>query len=793
MVEIFFKEKYSDSGLFQFGEEKDPRKKKYLDYYVFKAECIFSPYINNLTSIPYAGVEEFEILRRYSDDDQPEEMYKRYVKQFHKDKDVKRIGTHIDLIEAEKKSYYNVSWEVVSTAKKIKDTLIGLFESKEFKISADPIDLHSKTLVEDAEMELWTLAENQEFFKAYNALAGLKDNQPDFVPESQDEMDVYKETGGFKPAYAKAMEKAIKYTRDISNWPEIKKQMGADKLTTGWEVCQDYYDPEDCMVKTRYVDPAAFVIQYSIHPDHHDSDYAGTLYTMNISEVRQWRPNEEESWYRNLAFAYCGYSTNPSTQQFLATYDAPGRNGGYGYDFMKVLIFDCEWIDIDTKTEIIFKNKWDKEVSKEVEYGTDPKDFMPNVKLENKVERFTDKRRRFGCKWIVGTAEMLEWGPSYDVTRPSKRDVSLTFHAYRHPGKKPLFKRLKPLLDNFMILWLKYQNAIAYMQNAGGLVNATAIMSVAKTKEEQAAWMRQFLESGWGFFAETNAMQMKNTSMMPIYPSPGGAGKMFDDIQRAYLFTAKLIEDMTGYNPISMGATPNPNAPVATSEASLAAMSNTLRPYFSGHSTLQKAWAESITRWIQLAIRYNQYARKAYTQALGDFDVELLRVAESDGVQYGIILQPLPDDLQKKEVYEQIKVALQPSATDGTTKLTTADALVLTGMLQGESPLKNIAFELSMRMKRTARENEAAKKRMIDYQSQKNQEDSKVSAQNTQAVNDADHKNKMEQIGATNQGLIGKTALGESVKKEKDLGVATIKSDAQKEIAAHKQTEKAAV
>ena len=67
------------------------------------------------------------------------------------------------------------------------------------------------------------------------------------------------------------------------------------------------------------------------------------------------------------------------------------------------------------------------------------------LKEEDKTERFTDKRRRFACKWIVGTGEMLEWGPSYDVVRPSKRDVSLTFHVYRHGdrGRKSLMKEVR--------------------------------------------------------------------------------------------------------------------------------------------------------------------------------------------------------------------------------------------------------------------------------------------------------------------------------------------------------------
>ena len=779
MLDIFFQSKYHDLGSFPFTVERDPRRKKDIGYYISKCEAIYTPYINNFCSIPYASVSDFEILRRYADDDQPEEMYERYIKQFHKDKDMQKIGTHIDIIEAKKKSYYNVNYEVVSTAKKIKDTLVGLFESKEFKISADPIDLHSKTLVEDAEMELWALVDNQDFLKAYNKMAGLQNQDPSFVPESQDEMDVYKETGGFKPNYAKAMEKAIKFTRDISNWNEIKKLMAADKITTQYECCRDYYDPEDCLIKTRYVDPATLIIQWSEFPDHHDSNFAGQLYVMNISEVRQWIPNMPEKFYRDLAYAYCGYSTNPAIYSWKL-YDQQNASGVYGYEFFKVLCLYAEWIDIDSTHDITFPNKRGKPVTKEVDYDTTPEEFMPNIKLEDKVERFTDIRRRFACKWFVGTDIVFDWGPSYDVVRPSKRDVSLTFHVYRHPGRKSLMKRLKPLFDNYQILWLKLQNALAYARNTGGLFNATAIMSVAKSKEERAAWMRQYLESGYNFFAETQSMQMKNTSMQPFFPDPGGIGKIMEDIRVAYALNGQMIESMTGLNPLSMGSTPDPNAPVQTTMAAVQAMSNTLRTYFSGYMTLCKEHAESVSRLIQLKIKYSPDSRKAYTGILGDMDVKLLQTAETDGVMYGIILQPLPDDMQKQEIYKQIQIALQPGA-DGSTKITQSDALILTGMLQSDQPLKNIAFEFAMREKKNQRLQMQQKKELMQTQADLNDKNAQTSAKLARDNNDADSANKIREIQETNKGLIGKTATGESIKQTGNIAVAHIRTDGKKE------------
>ena len=188
----------------------------------------------------------------------------------------------------------------------------------------------------------------------------------------------------------------------------------------------------------------------------------------------------------------------------------------------------------------------------------------------------------------------------------------------------------------------------------------------------------------------------------------------------------------------------------------------------------------SVSRWIQLAIKNNPYARKAYEKALGEMDVQLLKTAEGDGVQYGIVLQALPDDIQKQSIMKRIETSSQPDQ-NGDSRLNDADVLILMGMLESQQPLKNIGFEMSMRIKKNVREQQARKKALMKEQSQLNQQDSAASAKNAQDTADKIHKHKMDEISAQNQGLAGGKVAQETVRQHGMAHVQEIKNEGKKD------------
>lgn len=755
------------------------RGKKTKDYFLNNARALYSLHVKGLSGVPFSLLDEFYFLRSFASGTQSEDRYKDWMLKDESPDQVDFIQ-NVGVINQAKgdlrKGYTNIFFDIVSPANKIVETLIGKFESVEYEIMADPIDPKSRKGIEDAKIELWVTKEQLPFLKMASEAAGVPMEEPEFVPESREELDLYEMLGGLKPNFARIMEVVAKKTLDVSYWlPEIKKMLYRDFVVLGIAACRDYYDPEDGLVKSRYVDPANFGIQWSKYPDHRDSEYAYEFTDMSISTLRQYFPDRDDAFFEKIAFMYSGYAGNPETGLW-DTYRMKTLSGSWGYDSYKVCIGDFEWIDIDGEKEVIKKNKFGREVSDPVAYDKDVKE------TESKTVRFTDKRMRFGTMWIVGTDELFEWGKCYDVTRPTKKEASLSFHFYnlRKLVGKSIIQQLVPIFDNFQMLWLKYQNCLAMAVNDGYDVDIDTMMNVmtgGNTPADLKMATKRFLETGINFYKRTNNFG-NITGNKPIERRAGGMGQMFEDIIKGFAFNMSLIENITGLNPVALGQTPNPNAPVSTTEMAVNAMASTLKPHLSAYSTLKKQMAENTTRWIQIKIKTSEFSREAYASILSPLDVEILKAAEGDNVRYGITLNPRPADLEKQAIYQQVQQAMAVDRDGASGGINVSDGLALISMLESGASLKVIEMMLADRIRRNLKAKQKAKQEDMQLQNQITQSQIAANAKAAQEARADEHNKKMELQDKVNEGMLGKTIAGESIKAGKEENVATIKTQA---------------
>ena len=89
---------------------------------------------------------------------------------------------------------------------------------------------------------------------------------------------MYKAQGGFKLSVARSMQKLLRYSFDISKWDTVtRKKVVDDLICIRYGAVRDYFDSEDNKFKTKWIDPARLVIQFSNEQDYHDSEYGGTI------------------------------------------------------------------------------------------------------------------------------------------------------------------------------------------------------------------------------------------------------------------------------------------------------------------------------------------------------------------------------------------------------------------------------------------------------------------------------------------------------------------------------------
>ena len=736
-------------------------KKKTKEYYKANMWSLYSEYYSGLSMIPYSKCTDFAQLRLFAAGEQDENFYKQYLSEqdYGTEAVIDPIIGHVGT-KGKHAGYMRVFWDVMSPAQKIVNSVVDRCKAVGTDILADPIDQTSREEIEDAKIDAWAEKENKDFKKQYFGALGVDIEDPEYTPESRDELELYEALGGFKPTFARAMEKLIAHTEDVSGWDVITDMIYRDAVALGVMCIWDDYDPEDGKVKPDYTDPAWAGIQWSIYPDCRDSEYAFRFKSIPLSTLRQWFQDEDEEFFRKIAITYAGWSGNPVQADFV-NYNKANAYGGWAYDFFKICVMEARWIDNEGKQNVITKNKYGKETVKEVDYDEDIKE------TENKIKMFTMKRFCYQCKWIVGTEFIYDWGKKYNQTFPTPKDAELGVHYYVFPGKS-MIKQLIPVFHNFQVLWIRYLNALAQAINSGYEVNADSISNIQTggdkdNKNDQNLWIRRFVDTGIAFVSNITPMGTREPGQA-IRELRGGMGQMFADILLAFKFNLSLIESITGVNPLALGEQPDPNAPVGTSKLSLAAVSNILKYLVDGYLNVKKNMAACVTRHIQVLLRYNSFSRKAYKSVLGDLDMETLIASNRGSTEYAIRLQARPTDAEKQMIIQQLMEAQKNDRDGGSSGLTGLDAVILMRRIEAGTPMSQIEFEMESRKRKNIKEAEKRKADAMKQQAQLNDQNAQKAAQLKDASDEKAHKYKMDEIGAEGKNKIGDTVVKGAIK-----------------------------
>lgn len=748
---MYYAKDYTENK-YPFPEEINPTKKK-REHCMRTAMAIYSKYVRNKCGVSYSALPSYRLLKLYGDGMQSEEIYKNYFVGDGSSKsedattgsDVDRVGGWTQPRKAKRKGYYNVLWKVISIAPKIKSALTGKFHNIEYDLVANPIDAKSGAKMETEKYKLWFIKENFDKIKALHQGMGVKFKPPEMIPETTTELELYDERGGFKPDFAKEMEKISAHTFAVSDWDVIKDMVLGDAIDLGIMSCQEYYDEEDNFYKTKYIDPENLVIQHSKYYDFRDAEFGGYFFDTTISQIRPKLLNEgyTEKEIEGIAKNYSGYSGNPEIADWADKIKAKSseQDGVYGYDFYKVCVFSAEWIELDGKQQLKHINKGGRSKLINQNYG------KKNKENKNNETVITKDRFKYSCCWVVNTNMAYDYGKAYDNLRPTKKSVALSYHVYKLPTARSITDQLIPLYDNMMILWVKYQQAISQAKNQGYAINYDSISNISAggtdgTKSSEDEVLRRFLQTGVLIFKETNAMNVRNTNMKPVYDLPGGMGSIFIEIQEGFNMNIKMVEQLTGISPLTLGSV-DPNAPVTTSMESVATTQDTIRNLIMGYMKLKQKVGQNTVLWTQLKLRNgDKEFEKAYQSVIGKNGIKALKLAEGDGAVYGINLQPQPTDLEKKEIFESAKISLA-NGRDGKPGITESDYFSILHILSNGGSLKLAEMVLEHSIRRSQKEADLRAK-----ENMKMQQDGAV------ALKNADFQREMAKIKAESEAII---------------------------------------
>ena len=628
--------------------------------------------------------------------------------------------------DANRRAFANLNFEIQSPAPKIIDKLVGQLSQATDIVSVDPTDKYSGAQKETLKWGTYVDGKYRDMFAFLNSMAGLPQEDVGFVPENVEELNLYEAEGGFKMEYAIAMERLLKYTFEQSRWEEnTLDRVITDLVSFGFACVEDVYDEDSAKVKVEYRDPQYAGVQYTREDSYQNPDYGFAIVPMKISELRKKGICTEEQ-LQGLAIKYGGYYGNRSTtnDDWDKENKISVRGYNFGYDPYVVPVMRASWIDIEYDHEVKHTNKYGR---------TKTWPYKDGKKLGPKDEKLTTRiKMLYSCAWVVDTDHVFDYGPAKNQSRESLSEPKLPFHAVKVLNR-PLMDRLIPALDQYFMAWLRFQQGISMATLSGFSIDVGALsnLSLGNKKMNPLEVLKMWRQTGILFRrGETVQGILTPGSSNPIIPIPGGAGPIMQESMMAMDVATKLIEDITGFNPVSMGAAPSAETGKAVTEYAISGTNDILKNVVKQVNILKSDAARAVCLRLQHIIKDSKKARNGYSDIISDTDLELLKIAEGHDVKYGIRTHIRPTRQEIQDIYTAIELSLK-NGRDGKVGITEADMVRLKAMVQSGSSLKRVAQLLSFANKKAQKESEQRKMRQaqVDMQMAQQASQSKVQAE----------------------------------------------------------------
>lgn len=693
-------------GNYPFPEDQIDPKTKGEAWGAKWCQAMYAQWRQGRTAVPFSAIDEIQSLRALADGRQNILQYQQILL------DESEEGTDM-------KGYMNINWDVFTVMPKFLRVVEGMMEQTDHQVVATAVDPSSTKDKESAKLDMVYRMKFKEALQYIEKGIGV-DRSNDYVPESMEELNLYDGAGGFKLAKEIEIEQGLDYTFYISAWKEIKKKLIRDFCVINMAGTKDYVDQYTKKVKVRYVDPKVFVGQYSKHWDHKNMEYGGEIIQVPISDLRKNIPGIDENILRELATQYNGVGGNAS----IDTLSYDGETGKGNYESFLVDVMDAEWMSVDNKymtkratkhgTTLLYEEEWGKV------YDTDKK----------KTEKY-DIKKVYKCKWIIGTNQTYEFGLQYDVPRPGKKEVELSYHLYKLPFRS-LVSLSETHLHQMALAFYRLQNAIAMASPPGLAIEFTSLqnMTLGGNKMDPLEILKIKKQTGDLIYKSTTHKGNLNTvgGRNPVQELSGGIGAQLVEFLKIFEFNTNAIRELTGINQIADASNPDPEMSVGGSQIAMAATNNALRPIYSAYLNIKERTARNISLRLQLLIKHSKEAYTGYMPVIGRIGVQVISVgADTVDANYYIKYEAKPTKERKEAILGAATAAMSPDK-DGVIGIELSDFLLIERLLEGGN-LKYAEAYLNYKSKKNKERQLELQRENMNIDKQREQEAIKLKAE----------------------------------------------------------------
>lgn len=761
-------DEYTGSGYKFPNADVSPENKEEKEYVLATLQAMYSSYCNGRTAITPSDHARFELNRQYGEGNQPTQYYENLLVNYDEN-NVSGVAGGGELAKQRREGWANIDFNnPISYAPKVRDHLHGTFRDMEQDVIGYPIDEDSGMMMKDMKLELETRLKFADQIAKLQKKAGVKEKF-DFFPMDKAELDLYEASGGFKLNFAKAMEKLVEHTFNISGYEQLKKKWIDDATDCGYVVGCQTEDVDTEEIKMDWVDVMDFTCQHSKYDDFRDIDFAFQIKQWTISELGTKIDDLDEliSYAKlyidkmgNPGWGYWNSLKGNISFEDISNFRIPVLEGTYK-DFEDT--YAKEYVNPYGKTRII------------------PTEYGRKSKNNNDKIRVTRRRYVYEGKWVLGSNRVFDFGKSYDQDRQKGKDVMLPYRIM-FITEKPITERLKPIYDQMAIAWFKFQNAQAMAANSGYSINTRLLENVnlGGEKADPKELVKMGIETGYWFYSDwdlSTGEGYEGGAVRPIQEIMGGMKNNLPEGIQKIQWAIQMIEHIAGISDVAMGAQPQENSQVGTTQMSIRGSQNVIRPLVQSIMDLKGELAKALMYKIQLRVRYNDQACKSYSHVIGSKDVDTLKMASKRGARFGIHFEPRPTQQEIQELYTMVSQSMG-AGKDGQPLLEADEALMIRGELMHGANLKDIRLKLSYKIRKRKQEQ---RQYALMTQEQSNRHTMQQNAQKFKQEMTKQQADNQHELKKTNMEIQGKLAE-EKLKANKDLEelLARLASDEQK-------------
>lgn len=621
-------------------------------------------------------------------------------------------------------TWLSVDWSIRAIVSPYRDRAISRLMEKEHGLVATPIDILAKSELDEyysdmkAKLMVRQLMAQVNKELASHPLITLQSGEPMDLEELEMRVELGEQFNRSKDA-----ELAIAVGFHENNYKQARRKIYEDLFDLGVSGYKEWLG-DDNKAKFRIVNPESVVINYCRKGDFSDMVHAGELIDVSLIDLALQKhedgtPVFTEKDLQEFAGTLAGRWGNPGVLGNTSGWFKP-------YDKFKCKVLDLEFFSYNDYTYTDRKDKNGNPVFRQEEYGRGSKDNPRYV------------RKRIKCvykvKWVVGTDFCYDFGLAddqkryNDVKKKAETTLSYKFYAYNFYEMKAqgFMERLIPYLDDYQLTMLKIQNFKNRAVPSGWWIDLDALEGVALNKGgknmEPKELLQMFFETGVLMGRSKDAAgNPQGPNWKPVIPIENTAASELAMFYQDLITTVMAIERVTGYNDATMGQA---SAKTLVPGYEMAELSTThaLFPMKFAEDYLTERLGEDVLLRMQQGIKKGGIS--GYAPAINSNTLQFIKISSSIALRdYGITLEEKTSDDQKMWLLQQMQQDIANGFLD------TSDAVMLVNTMN----VKQAQSIWSYRVKK-------AKERL--------------------------HQQKMEELQATNQGLLEQQQLAAQASQE---------------------------